>query len=95
MIVVKGRQGPQSEAVGSDMIMLGSNDYLVWPETMRSSAGGSRPCRHGTGLAMNQLFATTPCTNGSERRWRFYGTEAALLFALVRCEYRGAHDTRC
>jgi glycine C-acetyltransferase len=82
MIVVKGRQGPQSETVGSDVIMLGSNDYLGLAGDDDVIRGGIHAMQtHGTGLAMNQPFATTPLHERLRAKVAaFYGTEAALLF---------------
>lgn len=62
--------------------MLGSNDYLGLagdPAVVQGAAAALDA--HGTGLAMNQPFATTPVHDAlRERIAAFSGTEAALLF---------------
>jgi glycine C-acetyltransferase len=82
MLVLTGRQGARPASGDARVRMLGANDYLGLagdPDVVRGAIGAMET--HGTGLAMNQPFATTPLHEAlRERIAAFTGTEAALLF---------------
>ncbi|HEV2678306.1 MAG TPA: pyridoxal phosphate-dependent aminotransferase family protein [Aliidongia sp.] len=82
MIVLTGRQGARTESGERRLLMFGSNDYLGLAGDPAVVHGGIAALeRYGTGLAMNQPFATTPLHEAlRERIADFTGTEAALLF---------------
>lgn len=83
MLSISSHQHEACEAAdGRRLIVLGSNDYLglaAEPAVIRGAIDALN--RYGTGLAMNQPFATT-CLHEAlrERIAAFYGMEAALLF---------------
>ena len=82
MLILAGRQGPRPHRGNERLLMLGSNDYLGLagdPEVVQ--AGIAALERFGSGLAMNQPFATTDLHEElRDRIAAFTGTEAALLF---------------
>lgn len=69
-------------ANGQRLIMLGSNDYLgLTVDPMVIGGAVEALHRYGTGLAMNQPFATTPLHQElRERIAAFSGMEGALVF---------------
>jgi glycine C-acetyltransferase len=81
-LVLTGRQEARPESRDERLLMLGSNDYLGLAADPDVIQGAMRALeRHGTGVAMNQPFATTPLHEElRERIADFTGTEAALLF---------------
>ena len=82
MLSLTSRQGPRPDSQNRKLLMFGSNDYLslAGDENMMQ-AGVAAMLRLGTGVAMNQHFATTPLHDElRERIAAFTETEAALLF---------------
>jgi glycine C-acetyltransferase len=82
-LMISGRDDRRFElASGRPVIMLGSNDYLglaAEPRVIRGAVEALQ--RYGTGLAINQPFATTALHQElRERIAAFCGMEAALLF---------------
>ena len=82
MLSLTSRQGPRPASQNCKLLMFGSNDYLslAGGEDV-VQAGVAAMLRFGTGVAMNQPFATTPLHDELRQRIAaFTGTEAALLF---------------
>ncbi len=82
MLSLVSRQGPRPDGRDQPLLMFGSNDYLsLAGDEGVVQAGVAAMLRYGTGVAMNQPFATTPLHDALRQRIAaFTGTEAALLF---------------
>ena len=82
MLSLTSRQGPRPASQNRKLLMFGSNDYLsLAGDEDVVQAGVAAMLRFGTGVAMNQPFATTPLHDELRQRIAaFTGTEAALLF---------------